>query len=78
MKEIKLLNLTISNWRGQNHDIDFKDNTFISAKNGAGKSTLLHAWLWALTGYTEVGLPKNTNLLIIEKLFRNILLGQAL
>lgn len=62
MKEIKLLNLTISNWRGQNHDIDFKDNTFISAKNGAGKSTLLHAWLWALTGYTEVGLPKNTNL----------------
>lgn len=62
MKEIKLLNLTISNWRGQNHNIDFKDNTFISAKNGAGKSTLLHAWLWALTGYTEVGLPKNTNL----------------
>lgn len=62
MKEIKLLNLTISNWRGQNHDIDFKDKTFISAKNGAGKSTLLHTWLWALTGYTEVGLPKNTNL----------------
>ena len=52
----------MSNWRGQNHDIDFKDKTFISAKNGAGKSTLLHAWLWALTGYTEVGLPKNTNL----------------
>lgn len=62
MKEIKLLNLTISNWRGQNHNIDFKDKTSISAKNGAGKSTLLHAWLWALTGYTEVGLPKNTNL----------------
>jgi DNA repair exonuclease SbcCD ATPase subunit len=62
MKEIKLLNLTISNWRGQNHNIDFRDKTFISAKNGAGKSTLLHAWLWALTGYTEVGLPKNTNL----------------
>ena len=62
MKEIKLLNLTISNWRGQNHNIDFKDKTFISAKNGAGKSTLLHAWFWALTGYTEVGLPKNTNL----------------
>ena len=62
MKEIKLLNLTISNWRGQNHNIDFKDTTSISAKNGAGKSTLLHAWLWVLTGYTEVGLPKNTNL----------------
>lgn len=62
MKEIKLLNLTISNWRGQNHSIDFKDKTSISAKNGAGKSTLLHAWLWVLTGYTEVGLPKNTNL----------------
>ncbi len=62
MKEIKLLNLTISNWRGQNHNIDFKDKTSISAKNGAGKSTLLHAWLWVLTGYTEVGLPKNTNL----------------
>lgn len=62
MKEIKLLNLTISNWRGQNHNIDFKDQTSISAKNGAGKSTLLHAWLWVLTGYTEVGLPKNTNL----------------
>lgn len=62
MKEIKLLNLTISNWRGQNHNIDFKDITSISAKNGAGKSTLLHAWLWVLTGYTEVGLPKNTNL----------------
>lgn len=62
MKEIKLLNLTISNWRGQNHSIDFKDKTSISAKNGAGKSTLLHAWLWVLTGYTEVGNPKNTNL----------------
>ena len=62
MKEIKLQNLTISNWRGQNHNIDFKDKTSISAKNGAGKSTLLHAWLWVLTGYTEVGLPKNTNL----------------
>ena len=62
MKEIKLLNLTISNWRGQNHNIDFKYKTSISAKNGVGKSTLLHAWLWVLTGYTEVGNPKNTNL----------------
>lgn len=63
MKEIKLLNLTISNWRGQNHDITFNEGaTRISGANGAGKSSIMHAFFWCITGFTDGYTKKNNNL----------------
>lgn len=63
MKEIKLLNLTISNWRGQSHDITFnEDATRISGANGAGKSSIMHAFFWCITGFTDGYTKKNNNL----------------
>lgn len=63
MKEIKLKQLKMSNWRGQNHDITFNDDTTrISGVNGSGKSSIMHAFLWCITGFTDGYTKKNNNL----------------
>lgn len=63
MKEIKLKQLTISNWRGQNHEVPFAEGkTVIKGKNGCGKSSLMHSFYWLLSSYTSAGEVKNNNL----------------
>lgn len=51
MKDVKLKRLTMSSWRGQNHEIKFNGDTTISGINKVGKSTIKDAFLWVLTGY---------------------------
>ena len=63
MKEIKLKQVKMRNWRGQNHDITFYDGvTRISGVNSAGKSSIMHAFFWCISGFTEPHNPKNFNL----------------
>lgn len=63
MKNIELKKIILSNWRGQNCSIDFKNGTTtIKGENGSGKTSIMSAWFWLLSGYTDVVLPKNSNL----------------
>lgn len=49
MKEIKLKQLTISNFKGISKlDINFKDITTISGQNATGKSSIFDAFTWLL------------------------------
>ena len=51
MKDIKILELTASNFKAQNFHDTYKDTNFLSGKNGSGKSTRIAAWLWLLSSY---------------------------
>lgn len=62
IKNIYLKRLELSNWRGQNHTVNFSDVTTISGQNGVGKSTIMKAWYWLLTSYTAPGDNRNSNL----------------
>lgn len=63
MKQILLKKLTLSNWRGQSKEVVFsKNNTTIKGENGIGKTSFMSAWVWLLSGYTDVQCPKNSNL----------------
>lgn len=53
MKQIKLIKLSLQNWRGQTKEIDFSDNMIIKGRNESGKSTVLNALLWVLTSADE-------------------------
>lgn len=59
MKDIKILELTASNFKAQNfHDV-YKDINYLSGKNGSGKSTRISAWLWLISGRTDAVSPAN-------------------
>ena len=62
MKTIYLKKLTLSNFRGQNHEVEFGDTTIIKGRNGCGKSTLMHGFYYLLSSYTSAQEVKNNNL----------------
>jgi hypothetical protein len=63
MKEIKIKEITLENWRGLNSRVVFGDKeTLIEGRNKIGKSSILSAWSWLLTSYTEPTNVKNFNL----------------
>lgn len=62
MKTIYLKKLTLSNFRGQNHEVEFGDVTTIKGRNGAGKSSLMHGFYWLMSGWTSANEVKNNNL----------------
>lgn len=52
MREIKLIKISLENWRAQNRDVVFNgEDATISGRNKSGKSSVYDAFLWALTGY---------------------------
>ena len=59
MKDIKILELTASNFKAQNFHDTYKDTNFLSGKNGSGKSTRISAWLWLISGRTDAVSPAN-------------------
>lgn len=59
MKNIKILELTASNFKAQNFHDTYKDTNFLSGKNGSGKSTRIAAWLWLISGRTDAVSPAN-------------------
>lgn len=63
MKELKIKELIVSNFRAQNfHDVYDGDSIFISGRNATGKSTRFACWQWLLTGWTDANSPANANL----------------
>ena len=64
MRQVILKSLALHDWKGLNISVDFADNgiTDIRGRNGIGKSSIQHAWTWLLTGYTEAGKNKNSEL----------------
>lgn len=60
MKEIKIKELVVNNFRGQNfHDKYGMNENQLSGKNGSGKSTRFAAWLWLISGRTDANSPAN-------------------
>ena len=63
MKEIKLKNITLSNWKSLNANVQFNEGkTIIKGRNGIGKTSLQSAWNWLLSSYTNSITPKNFEL----------------
>lgn len=60
MKDIKILELTVENFKGQNfHDKYGTNENLISGRNASGKSTRIAAWLWLISGRTDAVNPAN-------------------
>lgn len=52
MREIKLIKICLTDFRGQTREVEFKDGrTDIVGQNGTGKSTIYEAFLWCLRGF---------------------------
>ena len=63
MKDIKIKELTLSNWRGQNAHYTFGDNTNrISGRNSSGKSSIMKSWFWLICGSASSNEPQNHKL----------------
>ena len=62
MKDIKIKELTVANFRAQNfHDI-YGDTNFLSGRNASGKTTRIAAWQWLISGCTDANSPANSRL----------------
>ena len=62
-KRIIIKSIQLSNWRGQNHKVEFNEGkTLIKGRNGVGKSSIFEAFIWVLSGSTSPNQPKNHNL----------------
>lgn len=62
-KKIVIKSIQLSNWRGQNHKVEFNEGkTLIKGRNGVGKSSIFEAFIWVLSGSTSPNQPKNHNL----------------
>lgn len=62
MKNIKIKEMTLSNFKGQNAHHVFGDINRVSGFNGAGKSTIIKAWNWLLCGQCDANSVANADL----------------
>ena len=63
MKNIVILKLGTSNFRGQTWEDSYKENEVrISGRNKSGKSTRYAAWCWLMSSYTDPSNPANSKL----------------
>ena len=62
MKNIKIKELTISNFKGQNAHHVFGDINRVHGFNGSGKSTIIKAWNWLMCGQSDANTVANDNL----------------
>ena len=62
MKNIKIKEMTLSNFKGQNAHHVFGDINRCSGRNGSGKSTIIAAWNWVVCGQTRADVSANDNL----------------
>lgn len=54
MKEVIFDKLKLTNFRGQNLEIDFQDKTHIVGPNGSGKTTVFNGILWLFIGTDDL------------------------
>lgn len=50
MKQVKLRKIKLTDFKGQNLELEFGERTMIYWPNAKGKSTIFNAYLWLLTG----------------------------
>lgn len=50
MKQVKLQKIKLTDFKGQNLEMEFGERTMIYWPNAKGKSTIFNAYLWLLTG----------------------------
>ena len=63
MKDVRLKELTLSNWKGQSRKVTFGENeNHISGYNKSGKTTLMKAWFWLLSSYSDAQTNPNSDL----------------
>lgn len=62
MKNIKIKELSASNFRGQTFKDTYGNTNFISGRNSAGKSTRIAAWNWLICGCCSANEVSNYNL----------------
>lgn len=62
MKNIKIKEMTLSNFKGQNAHHVFGMTNFVSGENGSGKSTIIKGWNWLICGQPDANVVANDNL----------------
>lgn len=62
MKNLKIKELSVSNFRGQTFKDTYGNTNFISGRNSAGKSTRIAAWNWLICGCCSANEVSNYNL----------------
>ena len=62
MKNIKIKELSVSNFRGQTFKDSYGNTNFLSGRNSAGKSTRIAAWYWLICGCCSANEVSNYNL----------------
>lgn len=63
MKNVKILELTLENFKGQNRKVTFGETeNRCSGRNGSGKTSLMKAWYWLVSSYSDANTAPNSNL----------------
>lgn len=62
MKNIKIKEMTLSNFKGQNAHHVFGNTNMVSGRNGSGKSTIIKGWNWLICGQPDANVVANDNL----------------
>lgn len=62
MKNIKIREMTLSNFKGQNAHHVFGETNFVSGENGSGKSSIIKGWNWLICGQPDANVVANDNL----------------
>ena len=62
MKNIKIKEITLSNFKGQNAHHTFGEINRCSGRNGSGKSTIIKGWNWLICGQPDANVVANDNL----------------
>ena len=62
MKNLKIKEMTLSNFKGQNAHHVFGDTNMVSGRNGSGKSTIIKGWNWLICGQPDANVVANDNL----------------
>lgn len=62
MKNIKIKEMTLSYFKGQNAHHVFGDTNFVSGENGSGKSSIIKGWNWLICGQPDANVVANDNL----------------
>ena len=62
MKNIKIKEMTLSYFKGQNAHHVFGETNFVSGENGSGKSSIIKGWNWLICGQPDANVVANDNL----------------
>jgi len=62
MRNIKIKEMSLSNFKGQNAHHVFGETNFVSGENGSGKSSIIKGWNWLICGQPDANVVANDNI----------------